>query len=161
MLGGALVVLGIRLTIFFLRANARHQPSFVVDPSSPGSPEERTEREARKGEQVVVVATMLDASVREVAARMDIAQARGDASRSLRNLAHDAAAAGAQPVAYQALELDPALALPTARSTCSLGALKGLDAAVAAASPDLREKMSELLAISRRHVERSCELLTE
>ena len=40
-LGGALVLVGIRLTIVFLRASARHTPSFVVDPG--GSPEERME----------------------------------------------------------------------------------------------------------------------
>ena len=65
-------------------------------------------------------------SERELEARGNLTEARNDAGRVLRDLAHEANAAGHRALGTEALELDQSLQRDAAK-TCSLGALKKLD----------------------------------
>jgi hypothetical protein len=67
--------------------------------------------------------------------------------------------AGLTAVGREALDLEQALR-QDARRTCSLGALKKLDAATSALTPEARASLGERLSIVERHVKRTCELAT-
>ncbi|MDB4939175.1 MAG: hypothetical protein JWP87_6147 [Labilithrix sp.] len=153
--GSALLLGGIRLTFVLMRAVSPPTPPALI----PMDPEAVSQREAQKGEARARLAQHLDASVLDLEAREALDLARGDASRSLRDLGREANAAGLGALGFQAFELDRAL-LHDARTTCSLDALRKLDAASSDLSPAARAPLAERLAIVHRHVKRTCELAT-
>jgi hypothetical protein len=155
LLGSALVVGGVRLMLVFIRAST--PPSYAMTPQAA---EEISQRAAQKSEQRAQLAELLEASVLDLEDREKLDQARGDASRTLRELATAANAAGATSLGFEAFELEQSLSRD-ARKTCALGAaMKKLDAASAALSPAMRTPLEERLALVHRHVMRTCELVT-
>ena len=155
LIGTTLLLVAVRLALLFFRVAAR-PPSPSVAPM-PRNAEEISERETRKAEQRARIAELLEASVLDMEDRAKLDEARGDAARALRDLASTANSAGATKVGFEALELERGLAVD-ARRTCSLDALKKLDAASSALSADARAPLAERLAITHRHVKRTCEL---
>jgi hypothetical protein len=151
--GGALVLGLARLALFLVRINTP-RAQFVAP-----NPEEVSQRNAEKGEQRVLIAKRLDASEIDVEDRQKLDEAKGDAMRVLREVAGEASRAGQPAVSREALALEQAL-LHDARTTCSLGALKKLDAVTSALSPDARAPFTERLSVVERHVKRTCELAT-
>jgi hypothetical protein len=157
LLGAALTLGAVRLFFVFARASSPPAPPVSVYPTNP---EAVSEREARKGEQRARIAELLDASVMDIEEREKLDEARGDAQRALRDLAHEANVTGATKLALEAFELEQQLTRD-ARRICSLDALKKLDAASSALTPAARAALAERLAIVHRHVTRTCELATK
>jgi Spy/CpxP family protein refolding chaperone len=153
----AVLTLGaVRLFFAFLRATNPSPPRAVY----PTNPAAVSEREARKGEQRARIAELLEASVMDMEDREKLDEAKGDARRALRELAHEANTAGSTRVGLEALELEQQIARD-ARRICSLDAMKKLDAALSALTPEARGAFGERLAIAHRHVSRTCELATK
>jgi hypothetical protein len=157
-LGSALVLVAVRLAFACIRMNTPH--GAAVTPLGAANAEAVSDREARRAEQTARIAELLEASVPAWEDRARLDEARGDASRALRDLAQEANRAGATKLGFAAMELEQSLALD-ARRTCSLDALKSVDAASSALTPAARTPLAERLAVVHRHVTHTCELATK
>ena len=151
-LGATLLVGGVRLALVLVRSIAPHSSM-----PPPADPEAVSQRETRKGEQRVTMAEALDASVLEVEDWQKLDEAKTDAQRALRELAHEAPAAGAPQLALAAMSFEQSFA-DDVRRACSLEPRKKLDTAISALTPAARTSLGERVDITQRHVARACEL---
>lgn len=148
---GVVVLVVIRLAIFIVATSGPRQPGFA----SARDPEEVSQRKARAAEQNAKLATLLDATPRELEEKLAFDDAKRSAASGLRSIASDATSAGATSLAYAAMELSERLSTDL-HQVCAHGGTKKLDDAMAALDPEKRRSFEDRVAIALRNVATAC-----